>query len=148
MTSAYAIAWFAQHVDDNPATKPASTDAPKNIFDGTSQFWHFYSLELDVPIAQFANRKRLLQALKDLGPNDIKGGYFKSKFPLPVESNSKEIRDLLKEAKSDKWKAIRDATFGMVLHTYEDSWAHEGFQMPKGHAGTRCGGHAPDYPWV
>lgn len=131
VSAAYAIAWFAQHVDDHPETGP---NKPKAVWDHAAQFWHFYSLELHIKLTDFRGRTKLLKALRELGHDkQFVGGYFDTIIPLTVTRDSKEVQDLLKNAKTyDK----SDATFGMALHTYEDSWSHKGFQMPLGHAKT------------
>lgn len=143
LSAAYAVAWFAQHVDDHPDTGPNQFKA---IMDTSAQFYHFYSLELHIKRGDFKNRAKLLAALKALGrEKQFVGGYFDTVIPIPVTSDSDEVKDLVKGAMAFEKS---DATFGMVLHTYEDSWSHEGFQMPIGHAKTYYGGHAPDLPWL
>jgi hypothetical protein len=42
-TAAFALAWFAQQVDDNRLTSPV---VKKNVVNESLQFWHFYSADL------------------------------------------------------------------------------------------------------
>jgi hypothetical protein len=156
VSPAYAIAWFTQHVDDNPLTTPFPTHFldVKRVFNDDIVFWHFFAIELD--IGKWGKRKKFIRALKELGGSArsrIKGKYFKTLIPLPVTSNSKVAQDLLKGTmrkvkETGKMLTNSDAMFGMVLHTYEDSWSHAGFQMPFGHSGALYGGHGPDLPWL
>src|SRR5260370_29145403 len=138
-SAAFAIAWAAQLVDDYGGTSPVCVT---NIVDGDAAFWHFYSLVAKAETLK--DRKKILDALKDLELKPGITGLVQTAFAVPVKADSSEVQQLVKATA----KLKDDLAFGVSLHTYQDSWSHEGFMMPKGHADTKYGGHVPDYPWA
>ncbi|MGE3164365.1 MAG: DUF6765 family protein [Planctomycetota bacterium] len=58
-----------------------------------------------------------------------------------VEAQSALLSELEKGGRGDRRKAFQ---LGINLHTYADTWAHEGYRSPLGHG---WDGHAPDRPY-
>ncbi len=112
---AVTIAYASQYVDDATESEPIGV--------GETLFEPVRTAYLGLRATSWSVQKRIYIPFHFVPPEPILGGPAN----FVTRANSPLARELVKAAAREKGRAGWLCRLGVALHTYADSWAHEGF---------------------
>ncbi|OHD53537.1 MAG: hypothetical protein A2Y33_03960 [Spirochaetes bacterium GWF1_51_8] len=112
---ALKIAYASQYLDDATEHKPIHID--KMIFDPARTAY------MGIRSMNWAIQKRVFLPFHFLPPKPIRG----PEDTFIVEPDSPLSRKILERAASETKRRFRLIRLGIAVHTYADTWAHQGF---------------------
>ena len=146
------VAGFSQYTDDDPTTTPMPTNYADYNASRTAKF-HFYLTPADRQPSATGEHTDFGSRLSSLFTGNDN----------PVKRDPPDLRDRIKSlfaSYADDKSYVYE--LGAAIHTYADTWAHEGFSAVHsdhtnkrigsirpniGHADADEDGHAPDHPY-